>query len=559
MNIDELLQRLESGMPLSPEEIALVQGAINDGTISGVEALRVQDLLVATTGQSSGALPEEMMASTPPDPEEQAEFEAATRERTDDELIGAALSGEELSEEERDRIEQDQDIQRVIAEYGGQIQVPPWVYAPDGGRIYRTLTNDDLDGMVDSLLELEPSLEAMLVSGGYAGEDQANVERRNFVSFVLASGSELAQLVVNEWGIENDARVEDRIIDGQSASTVFQLSSQMGIRSSEAAHLLNTADRFGIPRELMAVAYQQNRRESGRLSTYAHDRDNWSRPTRGSRRTNRVDQQEEGPIPEGSSGARLDPQKISAHRIGVRLNEGMEMYGDRVTAAVYVQNPELAHKMFTDPWSMNREELQEAIDALGDQDVPGGKEQMDWLRARRDGQLDMSAGQGESRDTDAAREAARTLAAEWNMTSLPNSVLDAIAGGWLGNARGAVQASLPNPFNPDLSIPQGGGVEDRALDLETFVRNHLRSLPEYQELFGNMTEGEDEDDYAGRFQSQASGLLGNVATGEAARAGMRTGDIDTVGQQAISSGSALKSSTFQERLAVLADAFRSGT
>ena len=127
---------------------------------------------------------------------------------------------------------------------------------------------------------------------------------------------------------------------------------------------------------------------------------------------------------------------------------------------------------------------------------------------------------------------------------------------------GAEDDSGPSPFTPEYrqsvqaGAPGGGvGFRDSTLDTDDLALANIRSMDEYNRLFGNRRQGVSEAQYANQFTYAAAGTLGvggETAIG-ARLAGMRTGDVNTTIGRANFSEQGLKSNTLQGKLAAAAE------
>lgn len=234
--------------------------------------------------------------------------------------------------------------------------------------------------------------------------------------------------------------------------------------------------------------------------------------------------------------------------------KALDQYSGSVSVArVAMHSPDLAQRMFDDPYSLSIEEIREidkmigGVQSIADKDPAGAS----WL-------MDRMLGSSPTKVTvnkDGIREAAKTLAASWNMTGLSDAQLDQIVNTVVGPQIAAARQSLGNPFNPKFN--DGLNVINTP-DALSAAKNKLRGTAEYRDLFGNLRAGETEEEYAGRFLGESEQLLGDTDPG-LARAGMRSGDRNTVGQAILASGRGTDSSVFQQRLSRLGEAFRSMT
>lgn len=246
----------------------------------------------------------------------------------------------------------------------------------------------------------------------------------------------------------------------------------------------------------------------------------------------------------------------SGARVMSDLNAALETYKTALPAMLSLTNKDLADRLMEDPYSLTWDELLAVQESVGDigffQTEPGGAAQVRWLESRLGGSKDVV-----TVDKNAVREATRTLANSWNLPGLSDAFLDSVAGSFAGAQANILKRTLGNPFNPDLSSPEGE-IVDSPTDQSAFAADRIRNTDQYRTYFSHLGEGESELDYVAKFESQAARLLG-FTDDEATRAGMRTGDRRAVGQHVLASGEWEDSSTFQSRLSRLANAFRQVT
>ena len=258
--------------------------------------------------------------------------------------------------------------------------------------------------------------------------------------------------------------------------------------------------------------------------------------------------------PMGSEGGAFGTTyktKYSHRDVFNMYQEAVSKYnGSESVARVSLHDEALAERMFNDPYSLSMDELRTINNYVGgveniiNSDPAGGS----WLQERLLG----SSKDIVKVDKDGAREAARQLAAGWNMPGLSDSQLDRIVQGVVGPQLAVIRQGLGNPFNP--TIDDGVSVVNTP-SAYAVAAKELRGSQAYKELFANLRDGESEEAYAGRFSAESNELLGDKSL-TAARAGMRTGDRNTVGQNILLSGEGSDSSRFRERLAKLGNAFK---
>lgn len=240
-----------------------------------------------------------------------------------------------------------------------------------------------------------------------------------------------------------------------------------------------------------------------------------------------------------------------------RHKAAMAKFNHGVIADVAMFDPQLALRLYNDPYSLSVEELRKALKYTSEPEEYDSADAIGaaWL-------ADRLMGGGESTvqvDKEGARAAARTLAASWNLP-VTDAVVESIVNAVSSGAAAAAKRSLGNPFKPDLS---GGGV--RVVDSPgpySAAAKGLRGTDAYRDLFRHfdLGGGETEEQFAGRFSTAASSVLGPGAdTLEAAQVGMRTNDPNQVASNVLMTGKGETSSTFMGRLARLGKAFQAGT
>lgn len=236
-----------------------------------------------------------------------------------------------------------------------------------------------------------------------------------------------------------------------------------------------------------------------------------------------------------------------------KYNAAFEQYGSELVAMVALSSVDLAGRLHADPYSLTGEEMLEVDRLIGGysqwMDMPGTGAQASWIRDRLSG-----ASSTVRVDSAGAMEAARTLAANWNMPTLSDGLLRRIATGQEQSSLSAIKAQLGNPFQPSL----GGPVAVEMPSDHAAAARALRGTAEYGSLFANMRSGESEEQYAQRFDAAVSRFMMD-SDPELARTGMRSGSPLTVGQNAMFTGDAFDNSAFMGRLTRLGNAFKEAT
>lgn len=231
-----------------------------------------------------------------------------------------------------------------------------------------------------------------------------------------------------------------------------------------------------------------------------------------------------------------------------RYKSALDEYdGSKVLAAISISDPALAKKLSSNPYSLDSGEIRRALDYVGGGEGAEGDPQVSWLVNRLAGAYQVRA----EVDDEAVRDAVQTLADSWNLTG-SEGVAAALAGRLMAEAVARATAQLPNPFG---AVQDPISVEQSIQDTTAHVKARLRQLPEYQELFGHKVEGESEEEYARRFENRSQQVLGDDVT-SAVRAGMRSGNINTIYQQGVNTPVGDSSTRFQEIMARNARIFR---
>jgi hypothetical protein len=251
----------------------------------------------------------------------------------------------------------------------------------------------------------------------------------------------------------------------------------------------------------------------------------------------------------------MDPA-LSARAIAQRISSGTERFDNDYVALVSAFDAPLAERLASSMFSLSREELERVNSIVGSSFE--GSAQDTWVKNRLYGS---SSSSGSFRDTGSIREAALSLAEAWNLPGVTDEIIDSIASGYNGQFAGIISGSVDNPFSRESERPLYGGEsgsETGVTGQDAFARQQLRGTDQYSQFFGNKPDGQSEEDYVSRFQNKSQSILGDNNP-DAVRAGMKTGDPNSVFRNALSSGAGESSGRFQGRLASLAEAFRSMT
>lgn len=235
-----------------------------------------------------------------------------------------------------------------------------------------------------------------------------------------------------------------------------------------------------------------------------------------------------------------------------------QLFNPAMAVFAMIEDPELARRMQADPWGATSAELRRIRDALGPMSSdPDAAAALSWIDQRLSGAFkDVS----QQVDTGTVREAARNLAAAWNLPDLGDGWLDSLASAYASQYAVGLDTLYPNPFSDD-NMDRPRQIIRHVQGAGAMAADRLRATAGYRELFGNKTDGESEEEYVGRFEQMAGHTFGPGFDGstEAVRTGMRSGESQDVRTHGIASGEAFDSSTFQGRLASFAQAFRSMT
>ncbi len=250
-------------------------------------------------------------------------------------------------------------------------------------------------------------------------------------------------------------------------------------------------------------------------------------------------------------------------RVASRMSEGMNKYGNSVEMAyLYVLDPSLVDTIVNDPNALTREQnnaldgyLTNLISWDSNYAIEGlntNTQAFKWLVSRDpDERVEI-----ETTPTADAREAYRGVYQDWFLSAPSDAELDRFATHLQSEQTRFIaegREAEVSPYNPLNQLSQGQVTGTPGLsDPMIVAAQSLRADPRYNELFGNMGEGLAEEDYVRAMQLQAGNVLGEVQgllNTDAIKAGMASGDPNSVRRQAIASGTAQDSSVFRERQA----------
>lgn len=248
---------------------------------------------------------------------------------------------------------------------------------------------------------------------------------------------------------------------------------------------------------------------------------------------------------------------LSTGSVGALFKRGLDALGTEIPAMVWIFDKDLARRLVDDPYTLTIEELKKVNEYVGGAEnwslERGGTATSangaNWILNRLSGARDVV-----KVDATGAKEAARTLAASWNLYGLTDDQLNRVVNEVAGGQLAALKAERGNPFNPAF---RPAAVVNTPSPYATAAQQ-LRGSAAYQELFAHLGDGEAEEAYAGRFNQESQEMVGDTNL-DLARAGMRTGSRNTVGQAALASGVGFESSKFQERLKSMGNAFKGMT
>lgn len=475
-----------------------------------------------------------------------------------------------LSDEEREALEGDSEVQSMVAQIMGRLQVrmPAWLTDPMQGGMW-SLTPDQID-----YAEMWGILEE------FYGDKFQGVERMPGQSYEEWASQSMQNVLANS----NQNNPAIRNVVTQYKENIGQVGDDYKIGPFDAYQVMQAADLLGLSAHqaknlgVLGKAHGLDLTETTRLFRHTDRIGAYTTPTINERKPfnpyegiwtgdrSAYEQRKAELESQGYRGTDWDEyarvqQGRKAYQVVTKYQGLRESYGgSEVLAIIGMKNEDLASRMYDDPYSLSMEELREAEELAGDPNEYASafdRAGATWIQSRMTGGDAAGGGTTITVDRAGAAEAAKTLAAAWNMPGLSEAQVNSIVGAVVGPQIAAARKALGNPFKPDLS--RGGG--PRVIDAPSpyaAAAEQMRGTAAYEELFGNLRDGETEEQYATRFNSESQAMLGDVDL-DAARAGMRSGRRKTVGQAALMSGAGSDNSTFRQKLALLGQAFREET
>lgn len=373
-----------------------------------------------------------------------------------------------------------------------------------------------------------------LIEFGAMEEQDPNLSEEELITtvnqFLAANpGNAIVRYAVQDWGMETNNYIPQRRVDGVLETDILAMMDQ-GISYGRATTIGKVAGQFDLPPSVLADLHEGQEQGWFGGSMAGLERDL---------------QEGKSPIGRLSRKPLFETAASYKHALGI-------YDGSQVLATIHVSDPELAEKLNSDPWSLDSGELSRVVDMLGGQEKAterANDPQVAWLLNRAAGAY--NASQLATLDKTSVEESVRALAANWNMVGFED-VAESVARKMMGSAVAEARARISTPF---------GGVKDPVVSMTTaedavaHARDQFRQTDEYGELFGHLSAGESEEEYVSRFESRGQQILGddNVAV---VRNAMRTGNVNTVYQQALNTGAGDASTRFQEILARNAQVFR---
>lgn len=405
----------------------------------------------------------------------------------------------------------------------------------------------------DPELQLRPGVlqtEAALIQlwnhfeefGVVEPQELSDAAKASAVKEILARnpGNIAVRMAVNEWASEQNHRMPDHRVDGVSLGTI-QVLTKLGMTQPRAISVARVADQFEIDPVELAQIWESSDEVTARFV---------KRPMKNAATLYKETVgRSRGPVPERPTREFTRSVKRPIMDVAASYKAGLALYNEsRVLAAVHVNDPVLARRLANDPYGLDSGELRRVLDYIGGAEGKEGDPQVGWILNRLAGAYEVTA----EVDSEQVRNAVQTLADAWNLTGT-DGVAAAIAGEMIADAIARARATLPNPFRQELGSPVS--VQETIQDITAHVKARFRQLPEYQELFAQKREGESEEEYVRRFEAESQRILGDD-NAAAVRAGMRTGNINAIYQQALHAGAGDASTRFQQIIARNAEVFR---
>ena len=268
----------------------------------------------------------------------------------------------------------------------------------------------------------------------------------------------------------------------------------------------------------------------------------------------------------GHPGSGFAPENLRGRSFDVlaeAIAEGEGLYsGSGFAGFIHAVNPALAEVAFNTPSALTAEqgdqlaELTKRFTSENQRFLPGKANEVNWLRDDLIPRVQSRKPLTSAVSEDDVRESMRSLWKSWFLEDpSEGDLVDFVAH---FNAQQSDYADRldrdSNPFRRDR--PK---IVDAAPTLAATQVEYLRSTSDYESLFGARPSGMSEEAYVAAMRTKASSMLG-AAEGalavDAVKAGMRSGDPNAVGRQAVMSGSAYDSSTFMGNLAAAANRFK---
>jgi hypothetical protein len=266
--------------------------------------------------------------------------------------------------------------------------------------------------------------------------------------------------------------------------------------------------------------------------------------------------------PSGGGSLASSPHGVKSYFTGDIFNQFKE-YKDGFGSSMLAQvalfgNEDLAARLQLAPETLTRQELSDAVEAMGGLEKWKHRDGVTFAQAAWIERRLAHVPQKVQVDITGTMETARQLASTWNLPDMGTAGLRSIGRGLAEIQIGAARTELGNPWmNNTLSFDDSITATD-VPNAYAYAASKLRSLPIYAELFAHRRSGESEVAYASRFGAKVQGAIGDTSP-SLARSGMRTGDPRTVARRALFSKEGAESSTMQGNLAKLGQVFREFT
>jgi hypothetical protein len=504
---------------VSPEEAATIverTAKRDDGTIWATpEVLSAQAQALAEDPQYMDPEPETAASS-----QSSAAVERAEQERDQagqivlDEAAARTIGGQSLTpeqEEARDTAAAtDWGAAIAAAQAANQEFNYDWVYN----------TLQLKPGSLDADEALLQVWESMVEIGALNDGEVAPADKVAQVKELLARSPQvwIVQQGVLDWAREADVYTPEQTTDGVSNTVIAGIMEKTGMSLSRAITVGRVAQQHDLDPVELSTLWENQESDFQGGSAAALER----------------------AVSEGGSVEGFKTRQPLIFT-AAEYKAGLDLYNQsKVLAAVHVSDKELAQKLAENPYSLDSGEIQRALNYVGGPEGKEGDPQVSWLVNRLAGSYQVRA----EVDDEAVRNAVQTLADSWNLTG-SEGVAAALAGRLLSEAVARATAQLPNPFG---AMKDPVSVDQTIQDTTAHVKAQLRHLPEYEALFGEMAPGEAEEEYVSRFENRSQQVLGDDVV-SAVRAGMRSGNVNTIYQQGLLTDVGDSSTRFQEIMA----------